>query len=362
MKTHIWFRAESKPQEERSALTPDGAKKLIEKGFRITVEESTERAFPIEDFQAIGCEIATAHTWHNAEPDAIVLGLKELAQSNEPLKHRHVHFAHVYKQQTGWKNTLGRFIDGGGTLYDLEYLLDENGRRVAAFGYWAGFAGTALAIQAWCRLKSGETTVLPPVNSRPGQDVLIGEIAHQLKDIDRNGELSRPRVLVIGSGGRSGRGAVQACESLGLDVTQWDIAETKPGGPFQQILGYDILVNCVFVQKQIPPFLTRAMLEAADRKLAIICDVSCDPYGDYNPLPIYDRCTTFQNPTLAICEGQQPLHLIAIDHLPSMLPVESSLDYCEKLLPVLLQLNDLESPVWKRAETLFAEKCQASLT
>ena len=34
--------------------------------------------------------------------------------------------------------------DGGGTLYDLEYLTDETGPpRVAAFGYWAGYAGAA---------------------------------------------------------------------------------------------------------------------------------------------------------------------------------------------------------------------------
>jgi len=34
---------------------------------------------------------------------------------------------------------LGRYAHGGGTLLDLEFL-EKNGRRVAAFGYWAGFA------------------------------------------------------------------------------------------------------------------------------------------------------------------------------------------------------------------------------
>lgn len=32
---------------------------------------------------------------------------------------------------------LGRFKQGGGTLYDLEFL-ESNGRRIAAFGYYAG--------------------------------------------------------------------------------------------------------------------------------------------------------------------------------------------------------------------------------
>ena len=43
-----------------------------------------------------------------------------------------------YKNQNGWKEVLGRFPKGGGMLYDMEFLEDANGRRVAAFGYYAG--------------------------------------------------------------------------------------------------------------------------------------------------------------------------------------------------------------------------------
>lgn len=359
--THIWFRAESKPQEERAALTPEVAQQLIEVGFRVTVEESTDRAFPVDDYRSVGCDIAKAHSWPDADPQAIVLGLKELEDGDQPLQHRHIYFAHAYKEQQGWQALLRRFMNGGGALYDLEYLVDETGRRVAAFGHWAGFAGAALAVQAWCGQRSGQSPVLPPVKSRRGQEVLINEIETQLKGVVRDGEVRRPRVLVIGAGGRSGRGAVQACESLGLTPEKWDLAETKRGGPFPEILEFDVLVNCVFVQQQIPPFVTRDLLDQSERKLGVICDVSCDPYGDYNPLPIYDECTTFQSPTLALNSGDRPLHLIAIDHLPSLLPVESSLDYSEQLLPVLLQLNDLETPVWRRAQELFEEKCQTML-
>ena len=198
------------------------------------------------------------------------------------------------------------------------------------------------------------------MKSRPGQQTLIGEIDKQLAGLLQKEKVVRPRILVIGAKGRSGRGAVQACKSLGLDVVQWDIAETQNGGPFPEILDFDIMINCVFVQQPMPPFVDREMLERANRKLSVICDVSCDPYGDYNPLPIYDRCTSFRQPTLQICEAPQPLHLISIDHLPSLLPAESSLDYCEQLLPALLQLNNLDSPIWKRAEQLFLEKSRAS--
>ena len=71
----------------------------------------------------------------------VILGLKELEETNTPLSHTHIHFAHCYKNQTGWTRVLSRFAAGGGTLYDLEFLTDASGRHVAAFGFHAGLAG-----------------------------------------------------------------------------------------------------------------------------------------------------------------------------------------------------------------------------
>lgn len=46
--------------------------------------------------------------------------------------------------QDGDKALLSRFKNGSGTLYDLEFLVNENGRRVAAFGRAAGTVGMAI--------------------------------------------------------------------------------------------------------------------------------------------------------------------------------------------------------------------------
>jgi len=32
-------------------------------------------------------------------------------------------------------------------------------------------------------------------------------------------------------------------------IAEWDLEETKPGGPFKQILDYDILVNCILLME-----------------------------------------------------------------------------------------------------------------
>lgn len=352
MRTHLWLRAESKPMEERTALTPRHAQQLLDAGFRVTVEECSVRAFPTADFAAVGCQIVPAHSWKSDAPqDALILGLKELERSDSPLSHRHIHFAHVYKNQLGWRDCISRFADGGGALYDLEFLVDETGRRVVAFGHWAGYAGAALAIMAWAGQKSGRQPVLEPVQSRGNQAVLVDDVRRRLAEAG-----GLPRVMVIGALGRSGRGAVELCKSLDIDVIAWDLEETRRGGPFAEILEADVLLNCVFVQSAVPPFVTLDMLQQVGRRLCVICDVSCDPYGDYNPLPIYEKCTTFTEPVSRIVQATPPLDLIAIDHLPSLLPVESSDDFCTQLMPHLLQLDDLGQGVWQRAFELFQEK------
>ena len=340
--------------EQRTALTPDFARELLDTGFQVTVERSGQAAIPASAYEAVGCTLVPEHSWKTDAPaDALILGLKELEIGDEPITHRHIHFAHVYKAQTGWQNMLSRFERGGGTLYDLEFLVDDDGRRVAAFGFWAGYAGAALAVLGWVGQQLGQIPILAPVESRSSQDELFAEVQVAL---DRFGR--KPRALVIGALGRSGQGACELLRAAGAELLQWDLEETRHGGPFPAALEVDILLNCVFVQSAVPPFVTREMLQCNDRRLSLICDVSCDPYSDYNPLPIYDECTTFDRPTLRLIEGENPLDIIAIDHLPSLLPIESSEDFCSQLMPCLLQLDDLRTGVWQRAFELYQRKCE----
>src|SRR3990167_4351103 len=153
---HIWLRAEIKANEQRTPLIPAHAKTLIDAGHLVTVEESIQRVFPIEQYKKIGCRIVPNHSWINAPVDAYILGLKNLAENSSPLKHKHIYFAHAYKNQSHAKRLLSRFIQGNGLLYDLEYLTDQTGNRVAAFGFHAGIAGAAIGLQLWCLKKSGQ--------------------------------------------------------------------------------------------------------------------------------------------------------------------------------------------------------------
>ncbi|MFV1497648.1 saccharopine dehydrogenase [Phaeobacter sp. JH20_02] len=345
--THLWVRAEQRPNEERVGLTPEGARALIDAGLKVTVEESTVRAIPLQGYIDAGCEIAAENSWPDAPRDAIIFGLKELPEDGTPLPHRHIMFGHAYKGQHSGKALLERFQAGGGTLYDLEYLVDESGRRVAAFGYWAGYAGAAVTLKTWAAQQRGE--LCGPVGVYEGKDALLAELSAELDGL----KTDRPSAIVIGALGRVGTGAADLCEAMGVAVTKWDMAETASGGPFPEILAHDLFLNCIFARPGTPVFVPQEAL-TADRRLTAIGDVACDPDSDYNPVPVYDRATTWKAPALRV--AQDPvLDVMAIDNLPSMLPVESSVDYAAQLLPSLLTLTDLASGVWGRAETTFKD-------
>ena len=348
MITKIWIRAENKAQERRVALVPVDAARLIEKGFKVSIEESTQRAIPVSEYEAVGCTIAAEGSWVTAEKDNFILGVKELPDDHGALSHRHIYFGHVYKDQPGWQQTLKRFGEGGGTLYDLESLVDDNHRRIAAFGYWAGYAGAATAVMTWVGQHSGKKPPLASLESFPNVNALLDKLR---SDLGRFSQL--PNMVVIGALGRSGSGAVKLAEELGIKVSKWDLAETASGGPFPAILQHAIFVNCILASNSCPQFVTQSDIESDTRLLTVISDVSCDPESVYNPIPIYSHCSTFSDPVISILSGTPPLDLIAIDHLPSLLPLEASQDYSAQLFPALLALGEPTTGVWGRARDQF---------
>ncbi len=343
--THLWVRAEQRPFEERVGLTPEGAAALRAAGIDVTVEQSRVRAIPLEGYEAAGCAIAPEHSWPDAPEDAIIFGLKELPDDGTPLPHRHVMFGHAFKGQHSGRALLERFRAGGGTLYDLEYLVDGNGRRVAAFGYWAGYAGAAIALKSWAAQKSGG--ICPPVGTYSGKHALLADLA---RDLDGH---ALPSAIIIGALGRVGTGAADLCGAMGIDPTCWDMAQTAGGGPFLEILAHDIFLNCIFARPGTPVFVPEPALRT-ERRLSIVGDVACDPDSDYNPVPIYAAATDWSAPATRVHDSP-PMDVMAIDNLPSLLPTESSHDFAEQLLPSLKALGSLDAGVWKRAHDTFTD-------
>ncbi|TIB93839.1 Formate/glycerate dehydrogenase catalytic domain-like protein [Wallemia mellicola] len=359
----LWLRSETKEFEKRAALTPATTKALLDRGFDVTVERDPQRIFDDEEYERVGAKLAPHSSWPTAPKDTLIVGLKELPVEDTPLEHTHIQFAHCYKQQAGWADVLKRFADGNGSLYDLEFLTDDSGRRVAAFGFHAGFAGAAVGLLAHIAQQEGKE--LGHLEPYPNEDELIKDLKQKIQSAKSDKPV---KALVIGALGRCGRGAVSLFQKAGLadeNIIKWDMNETAKGGPFKEILDVDIFVNCIYLSSKIPNFIDRQFIEASgnDRRLSTVVDVSCDTTNPNNPIPIYNVNTTFDKPTVPVelKEGLAPMQVVSIDHLPTLLPRESSDAFSHDLLPSLFELTNRESArVWTEAKDLFVKfKSQA---
>ena len=339
------LRDEARATERRTPVTPNDAKTLLEAGFEISVERSDKRIFSDAEYAAAGCELVDAGSWLTAS-DATVLGLKELPEEPSELSAPFIHFAHIYKDQTGWKEELSRFRRGGGTLFDIEYLCKEEG-RVAAFGYWAGWMGAALA--AW-RLLARWNGVEGPefgVSSFESRDAVV-EILREL-----SADCIKPRsAIVIGAKGRSGKGATEALKLAGFEVTEWDIEETRNLDRVA-LMAHDLLVNCVLMTGPGLKLLAPDDIGNSQNFIQMIADVSCDPFSDFNPLPIYDEPSAWERPFFNLGKNgiREELELTAIDNLPSLLPREASEDFSAQMVKSLLRYPDGEE--WQNALKVF---------
>ncbi|MDO5739041.1 MAG: saccharopine dehydrogenase [Ornithinimicrobium sp.] len=325
---HLWIRAEVRPTEQRVPIVPADAARLIADGFSVTIEESPTRIIPVQEYVDAGADVAPYGSWAQAPSGAVVVGIKELPEDPADLEHTHVFFAHAYKGQAGARETLERFRQGGGELLDVEYLTIE-GKRVVAFGFWAGYVGASLA-------------VLRHRGQLPGGVAPLTRLELDTRLRESSAGRDPERVLVVGARGRSGTGAREALGVAGCRATTWDRADTIVLDK-ASLLHHDILVNCVVSNRKQEPFVATDDL-STPRRLRTISDVTCDVTSEANLLPVNTAITSWQEPVRDVGTPESPLEVIAIDNLPSLLPRESSESFSAELTPLLPDLADRQGP------------------
>jgi len=374
---HFWLRAETKEDERRTILLPQHAKELLFKGHTVSVEECPQRCVPTIEYSRVGCKIVPWSTWQSSPTDAVILGLKELPDVSS-ITHKHVMFGHCYKGQAGSKNFLQKFVAGGGQLFDLEFLVDSGGRRVAAFGTAAGKVGMAVGLLVWAWHKRTSKPFPSLSTTFKNYQDLANHVTKNIEDqFSSTSKTPACSVLIIGAKGRVGKGADSFMGFLPQEIQQkivihrWDVAETAgKSGPFPEILQSDIFANSILLPP--PPSSTSSqnggitfindeiLQKTKDRNLSVIADLSCDASNPRNPIQLhkYKATTNFVHPTLNILppRGSEPgLELIAIDHLPTLVPYESSKEFGDSIVPYLSELGS-SSPlglVWASSLKLF---------
>eukprot|EP01090_Pellita_catalonica_P017423 TRINITY_DN5257_c0_g1_i1.p1 TRINITY_DN5257_c0_g1~~TRINITY_DN5257_c0_g1_i1.p1 ORF type:complete len:206 (-),score=37.15 TRINITY_DN5257_c0_g1_i1:9-626(-) len=205
---------------------------------------------------------------------------------------------------------------------------------------------------------------MPGVASYESEVELIAVVSKRVQEAVKVAKRT-PKVIVLGALGRVGSGCqdllakVEKQSGLTFEKLLWDMAETKRGGPFEEIVDCDVFVNCIYLMGKTPPFVTNELLDRSGRKLSVLVDVSCDYDNPNNPVPVYNQDTKWAKPALRIRDNP-PLDVISIDNLPSLIPRESSLAFAKDLLPTIKTLPD--GPVWLRAKAVFDKKLAEAQT
>lgn len=151
--------------ERRVPLTPDAVEHLIKThGVRVLIQPCARRAYPTNEFLKVAvvclrtlterfCLMTTCQAGaelHSTLRSAhIIVGIKEtpldeLITSPTQDGHynrTHIMFSHTAKGQDYNRALLARFTNTTARLIDYELLTDEDGKRVVAFGWYAGAAG-----------------------------------------------------------------------------------------------------------------------------------------------------------------------------------------------------------------------------
>ena len=87
-------------------------------------------------------------------------------------------------------------------IWDLEFLHDANGRRVAAMGRPAGVNGCAVGLLTWCAQQTGEA--LESLSSWSNVQQMVTDVKAKLGPaVEKAGR--SPRIHVMGALGRCGK-------------------------------------------------------------------------------------------------------------------------------------------------------------
>jgi len=328
---NIIIRREYKTNEFRTPLIPTDCKKCIENGIIVYVEKCIRRCISDEEYKENGCIIIEDFTeLELVKNETLVIGLKELDYSNPKLlPWCHLYFTHIFKNQEGSEEIIEKLLTNKAIVYDYEYFLNRKQKRVIAFGYWAGFIGTAIGL-----IHYYYKSINKVINSLiPYKDAsILFEEVEYFKYFFR-----KINIGIIGVNGRSGRGSRFLLERLGIsNIHGYSRASDK--APLKQ---HNIIINCIKLSPEDDNiFISNEILHQFE-KLAVIIDVSCDINSKNNPIHLNYKSTTFEEPVYKI---NNKVDIIAIDNLPSLLPKDSSEEFSAKLQKIICEKWDNLSP------------------
>lgn len=378
----IAIRREDKSKwERRTPLIPEDVRELKEKhGIETVVQSSPIRIFTDEEYKKVGAIVSES-------PDApFVFGIKEIPLHVFEEGKTYIFFSHTIKGQSYNMPMLKRMIELKTTLIDYERIVDEQGRRLIAFGKFAGIAGMIDTLWALGKRLEWEGLKTPFLHIKRAYEYhsvkeLEEESEHIGRMIKEEGLPHEITPLVVGFAGYGNvsTGAQEVLDLLPVKnvppeelfnlkddrytiykvvFKEEHMVERKDGGDFELYDYYNnpdkyegvfyrylpyltVLVNAIYWDERYPRLITKKYLmenyEIGRSKLKVIGDISCDIEGGVECTikatepdePVY----VYNPKTQKIKMGYEGdgIVILAVDILPSEVPRDASI-YFSKIL------------------------------
>ena len=375
------------PPDKRVALSPSQCEYILNNypNVEVFVQASDIRKFKDEEYQKLGVAVVDS-----VEDCDILIGVKEVPIEQLIPNKKYLFFSHTFKEQPYNRELLKAVLDKNIQLIDWEVIKDTKGRRLIAFGRYAGIVGCYNGFLAYGK-KSGAYSLKP---------------AHQCDDrADMEAQLVNVKLpnnfkIVITGHGRVGGGAMEIIEKLNLKevdspeflaqdfnepvFTQLAVDEynAKADGSgfskrdfyndpsnfvstFNQYASIaDMYIACHYWDSEAPFIFTREDAKAKDWKIQVVADISCDincavastlrPSTIAEPLYGYNPITESEDDFMK----KGVIGVMAVDNLPCELPLDASVDFGEMFLEHVLEPltgNDPDNIIGRASETLNGE-------
>jgi len=122
--------------ERRAPLGPQHVRKLVKNGVKVLVQPSNRRAYPMAAYANVGARIQ-----EDISEASAIFGVKQVPIDCLISNKTFCFFSHTIKAQADNMDLLDAMLEKNVRMIDYEKMEDSSGKRVVAFGKYAGIAG-----------------------------------------------------------------------------------------------------------------------------------------------------------------------------------------------------------------------------
>ena len=348
------------PPDRRVVFTPEELVKLKQQFplAEIKIESSDIRVFSDEQYSELGFDVTT-----DVSDCEVLIGVKEVPVDALIPNKKYFFFSHTIKKQPYNRKLLVACLEKKIELFDHETIVDAKNHRLIGFGRYAGIVGAYNGIRAF-GIKF-ELFNLAKAETLKDKSALV----------ERLQRMVLPNIKIVLTGhGKVGLGAKEMLDAMKLKEVSIEDYLTKnydrpvythidledynkriDGKPFDKQDFYtnpelytsnferftkvsDIFMAGHFYGNGAPVILSREMLKAADNKIKVVADISCDVDG---PVACSLKASTIAQPFFGYYPSEHKevdfMHpgaivVMSVDNLPCELPKDASEGFGEMFL------------------------------